>query len=96
MVKETKDKEGGFIKASELLHLIDVDTLDVMAKQLATSPKLVFRTIRDILAQHGIYVSQIMELIVGDKAIEIFTHNLYIRLVPYKDGEWDAEVKILR
>lgn len=96
MAKDTKEKEGGFVRASELLHQIDVDTLDVMAKQLATSPKLVFRTIRDVLAQHGIYVSQIMELIVGDKAVEIFTHNLYIRLVPYKDGEWDVEVKILR
>lgn len=96
MAKETKEKEGGFIRASELLNQIDVDTLDVMAKHLATSPKLVFRTVRDILSQHGIYVSQIMELIVSQKAVEIFTHNLYIRLVPYKNGEWDVEVKILR
>jgi hypothetical protein len=96
MVKETKEREGGFVRASELIHEIDVDTLNAMAKQLATSPKLAFRTIRDVLSMNGIYVSQIMELVVGDKAIEIFTHNLYIRLVPYKNGEWDVEVKILR
>ncbi|QJF12434.1 hypothetical protein QIT50_gp22 [Pyrobaculum spherical virus 2] len=96
MAKEIKEKEGGYIRASELLHQIDVDTLNAMAKHLATSPKLAFRTIRDVLSQHGIYVSRIMELIVGDKAIEIFTHNLYIRLVPYKNGEWDVEAKILR
>lgn len=96
MVGETKEREGGFIRASELLHEIDVHKLNEMAKQLATSPKLAFRTIRDVLSMNGIYVSQIMELIVGVKAIEIFTHNLYIRLVPYKNGEWDVEVKILR
>lgn len=93
---ETKERDGGFIRASELIHEIDVSTLNEMAKQLATSPKLAFRTIRDVLSMNGIYVSQIMELIVGDKAIELFTHNLYIRLVPYKNGEWDVEVKILR
>lgn len=97
MAKETKEREGGFVRASELLaQQIDVDTLNDMAKQLATSPKVAFRTIRDVLSEYGIYVSKIMELIVGDKAIEIFTHNLYVRLVPYKNGEWDVEVKILR
>ena len=93
---ETREREGGFVRASDLVLEIDVDKLIEMVRLLVNVPKLAFRTIRDVLSMKGIYVTQIMDLIVGDKAIEIFTHNLYIRLVPYKNGEWDVEVKMLR